>query len=98
MVGVLGSASLLSASRAIYGNNGIGLSSSARALTNQFLNSGETLFGSFYSSMSNTHNQMNQIIANQLMERIEAQEAEGRTGLSDGLTDAIIGSLVDTEA
>lgn len=98
MSGVISGTSLISISRQIYGNNGIGLSSNARALTNQFLNSGETLFGSFYNTLSNTHSQMNQIIANQLMERIEAMEAEGRTGLTESLTEGILGSLVDTEA
>jgi|MDSW01.2.fsa_nt_gb hypothetical protein len=98
MTGVISSASLLSVSRSLYSGNGIGLSSSARALTEQFLNTGGALFGSLSASSSLNNQIMNQITAARLEQRVQEEEAAGRTGLSRRLSGAILGSQVNTSA
>ena len=80
----------LSIARSSYANNGIGLSASSRALTNEFLSNSSVLFNSLYTESENAElNLATQIKALRSRLGISAEEVVFK---SDTL-----GNSVDTE-
>lgn len=84
------SVSLLDVGRGLQGDNGIGLSRSARALNRQFLNQSQGLFNSLFSSTrGNTSS----------VEQLQTQIRGLRASLPESqISPALRGNTVDTEA
>ncbi len=92
MVSILSNgADMLAIARGAFQNNGIGLSANARALTNDFLNSGNELFNTLYLQAEDRE-------AN-LITTINALRASLHVDRPDVvLQSQLLGSEVDTEA
>lgn len=90
LVESLGAVDILDVGRSLYGDNGIGLSSSARSLNKQFLESSSSTFNTIFSlGVSETSS----------VEALQTQIAALRASLPESsLSRETLGALVDEEA